>query len=54
MRETIEIKLKDIQLDNNKKLEEMRQTVDEKLQETLNKRISDSFKIVSERLEQVL
>ena len=53
MRETIEIKLKDIQLDNNKKLEEMRQTVDEKLQETLNKRISDSFKVVSDRLEQV-
>jgi len=53
MRETIEVKLKDIQLDNNKKLEEMRRTVDEKLQETLNKRISDSFKLVSERLEQV-
>jgi len=53
MRETIEIKLKDIQLDNNKKLEEMRRTVDEKLQETLNKRISDSFKLVSDRLEQV-
>jgi DNA recombination protein RmuC len=53
MRETIEVKLKDIQLDNNKKLEEMRMTVDEKLQETLNKRISDSFKMVSERLEQV-
>lgn len=53
MRETIAVKLKDIQLDNNKKLEEMRQTVDEKLQETLNKRISDSFKVVSDRLEQV-
>lgn len=53
MRETIEIKLKDIQLDNSKKLEEMRKTVDEKLQETLNKRISDSFKVVSDRLEQV-
>lgn len=53
VRETIEVKLKDIQLDNNRKLEEMRQTVDEKLQETLNKRISDSFKLVSERLELV-
>jgi DNA recombination protein RmuC len=53
MRDTIEVKLKDIQLDNSKKLEEMRRTVDEKLQETLNKRISDSFKVVSERLEQV-
>jgi DNA recombination protein RmuC len=53
MRETIEVKLKEIQLDNSKRLEEMRKTVDEKLQETLNKRISDSFKVVSERLEQV-
>jgi len=53
MRETIEVKLKDIQLDNNRRLEEMRKTVDEKLQETLNKRISDSFKVVSDRLEQV-
>ncbi len=53
MRETIEVKLKDIQMDNNRRLEEMRKTVDEKLQETLNKRISDSFKVVSERLEQV-
>ncbi len=53
MRETIEMKLKDIQLDNSKRLEEMRKTVDEKLQETLNKRISDSFRVVSDRLEQV-
>lgn len=53
MRETIEQRLKDIQMDNNRHLEEMRQTVDEKLQETLNKRISDSFKLVSERLELV-
>ncbi len=53
VRETIEQRLKDIQLDNNKRLEEMRHTVDEKLQETLNKRISESFKLVSERLEQV-
>lgn len=53
MRETIEVKLKDIQIDNSKRLEEMRKTVDEKLQETLNKRISDSFKVVSDRLEQV-
>jgi len=53
MRDTIEVKLKDIQMDNSKKLEEMRKTVDEKLQETLNKRINESFKVVSERLEQV-
>lgn len=53
VRETIEKRLKDIQVDNNKRLEEMRHTVDEKLQETLNKRISDSFKLVSARLEEV-
>lgn len=39
--------------DNNKKLDEMKKTVDEKLEKTLQSRISDSFKIVSERLEQV-
>ncbi len=50
---TIEEKLKQIQDDNNLKLEKMRETVDEKLQSTLEKRLSDSFKMVSERLEQV-
>ena len=39
--------------DNNKKLDEMRGIVDTKLQETLNERISKSFSIVSDRLEQV-
>ena len=53
MRETVENKLKDIQTDNNKSLEQMRKTVDEKLQETLNTRISESFKLVTEQLEQV-
>jgi DNA recombination protein RmuC len=53
MRETIENKLKDIQTDNSAKLEQMRLTVDEKLQETLNARISESFKIVTDQLEQV-
>lgn len=53
IRETVENKLKDIQEDNNKKLEEMRKTVDEKLQETVEKRFDNSFKIISERLEQV-
>lgn len=38
---------------NEKKLEEMRLTVDEKLQDTLEKRISQSFQLVNERLEQV-
>jgi len=53
IRETIEIKLKSIQDDNNKRLEEMRKTVDEKLQETVEKRFNESFKLISERLEQV-
>lgn len=39
--------------DNNKQLEKIRGTVDEKLQETLDKKITDSFRLVSERLEQV-
>ena len=53
MRETIEGKLKDIQSDTNAKLEKMRETVDEKLQKTLESRISESFKVVMEQLEQV-
>ena len=53
IRETVENKLKGIQDDNNKKLEEMRKTVDEKLQETVEKRFNESFRLISERLEQV-
>ncbi|MEW6417545.1 MAG: DNA recombination protein RmuC [Nitrospirota bacterium] len=53
MKETIETKLKLIQDDNNEKLEKMRETVDEKLHKTLEERLSQSFKIVSERLELV-
>ncbi len=53
MRETIENKLKEIQTENSAKLEQMRETVNEKLQETLNTRISESFKIVTDQLEQV-
>ncbi len=53
MRETIEIKLKTIQEDNSHQLEKMRQTVDEKLHKTLEQRLGESFKIVSERLELV-
>lgn len=49
----IESRLKFMQDDNNAKLEQMRCTVDEKLQKTLDSRISESFKLVSERLEQV-
>jgi len=50
---TIEKQLKDIRSDNNKQLTEMRTTVDEKLQNTLEKRLGESFKQVSERLEMV-
>lgn len=53
LRETIESKLSMIQNDNSKKLEEMRLTVDEKLHATLEKRLGESFQLVSERLEQV-
>ena len=50
---SVEGKLKEIQTGNETKLEEMRKTVDEKLQGTLEKRLGESFKLVSERLEQV-
>ncbi|MEZ0536867.1 DNA recombination protein RmuC [Caldicellulosiruptoraceae bacterium PP1] len=53
LRETVEERLAKIQEDNNKKLEEMRKTVDDKLHVTLEQRLGDSFKLVSERLEQV-
>ena len=53
MRRTIEEKIKSLQEDNSKKLEQMRVTVDEKLQSTLEKRLGESFKRVSERLEMV-
>lgn len=53
VRETVEKQLKEIREDNGKRLEEMRRTVDEKLQDTLEKRLGESFKQVSERLEQV-
>lgn len=49
----IETKLRSLQEDNAKQLDQMRQTVDEKLQGTLEKRIGESFKQVSERLEAV-
>jgi len=52
-RQTMENKLKALQEDNAKKLEEMRATVDEKLQSSVEKRFNDSFKLISDRLEQV-
>jgi DNA recombination protein RmuC len=53
VREAVEERLKALQEDNAKQLEQMRATVDEKLQGTLEKRLGESFKLVSERLEQV-
>jgi DNA recombination protein RmuC len=53
VRVTVEQKLQSLQDDNAKRLEQMRQTVDEKLQGTLEKRLGESFKQVSDRLEQV-
>ena len=53
MRKTLETQLRSLQEDNTRKLEQMRATVDEKLQSTLDKRLGESFKQVSERLEQV-
>jgi len=53
VRGTVEKQLTEMREDNTKKLEEMRKTVDEKLQTTLEKRLGESFKQVSERLEQV-
>jgi len=53
MRRTMATQLRALQEDNTHKLEQMRATVDEKLQSTLEKRLGQSFKQVSERLEQV-
>jgi len=53
LRETVEVQLKSLQEDNSTKLEQMRATVDEKLHATLEQRLGESFKQVSERLEQV-
>jgi len=53
VRITVEEKLQSMQADSAKQLEQMRQTVDEKLQGTLEKRLGESFKQVSERLELV-
>lgn len=53
IRQTIENQLKAIREDNTQQLNEMRKTVDEKLHDTLEKRLGESFKQVSDRLEQV-
>lgn len=53
MRQTVETRLDTLRQENSAKLEQMRATVDEKLTGTLEKRLGDSFRQVSERLEQV-
>lgn len=53
VRETLVTRLGEIQRDNAQKLEEMRKTVDEKLHATLEQRLGESFKQVSDRLEAV-
>lgn len=53
VRATLEAKIRDLQTDNGTRLEEMRKTVDEKLHATLEQRLGESFKLVSDRLEKV-
>ncbi|MDR2418466.1 MAG: DNA recombination protein RmuC [Treponema sp.] len=53
IRDSVEQRLLDIQADNSVKLEKMRETVDEKLHQTLETRLGESFKLVSDRLELV-
>ncbi|MCA1765534.1 MAG: DNA recombination protein RmuC, partial [Desulfobulbaceae bacterium] len=53
LREMVDVQIKSLQQSNEKKLDQMRETVDEKLQTTLEKRLGESFKLVSERLESV-
>ena len=53
LRLTMENRLRSMQTSNTEKLDQMRNVVDEKLQSTLEKRLGESFKQVSERLEQV-
>ncbi len=53
LRSVVEEGLKTLRQENTEKLEQMRRTVDEKLHETLEKRLGESFKLVSDRLEQV-
>jgi DNA recombination protein RmuC len=53
LQDKIEAQLRQISENNEQKLEQMRATVDEKLQSTLEKRLGESFKLVSDRLEAV-
>lgn len=53
VRATLEARIRDLQTDNGARLEEMRKTVDEKLHATLEQRLGESFKLVSDRLDKV-
>lgn len=53
IRRTLQVSISQMNSDNTKQLEKMREVVDEKLQSTLEKRLNDSFSVVSQRLEQV-
>lgn len=53
IRDTVEKRLDNIQTDNARQLDEMRRTVDEKLNKSLDEKFSNSFSLVSQRLEQV-
>lgn len=53
LRGTLDARVRELQESNERKLDQMRRVVDEKLQETLDKRLSESFKLVSDRLEAV-
>lgn len=53
IRMTVQTRLEAMQQDNTKQLDRMRETVDEKLQKTLEERITQSFKLVNERLQEV-
>jgi len=53
VRSVVDVRLRQLQDDNAKQIDKMRATVDEKLQGTLEKRLGESFKLVSDRLEQV-
>ena len=53
VRESVDLRLRSLQQDNEQKLEQIRATVDEKLHDTLERRLGESFRQVSERLEQV-
>lgn len=53
LRETMDRQLRELRQENENKLDEMRRTVDEKLSNTLEKRLGESFRLVSDKLEQV-